>query len=106
MCQGASACLDQRVVAVDATDARTKCASASARWGLTAARPFLPVMMKTAAPLHDGLLIIHTGGVCSVMPSDSPHMSVRVDQPLAADSNEPVGRRGGHNESPASIIFT
>lgn len=61
---------------------------------------------QTAPPVCDGLVIIHTGGVCSVMPSDSPHMSVCVDQPLAADRNEPVGWRGGQKQSPSSIIFT
>lgn len=34
------------------------------------------------------------------MPSDSPHMSVCVDQPLFADNNEPFGWEwGGEGES-------
>lgn len=43
------------------------------------------------------------------MPSDSPHMSVCVDQPLAADSNEPVGWRGGGGgvgKSPHPVLFS
>lgn len=47
------------------------------------------------------------------MPSDSPHMSVCVDQPLFADNNEPFGWErggeaggGGQKESPSSIIFS
>ena len=42
------------------------------------------------------------------MPSDSPHMSVCVHQPLFADNNEPFGWErgggGGQEESPSSII--
>lgn len=42
------------------------------------------------------------------MPSDSPHMSVCVDQPLAADSNEPGGWRGvegGSERVPIQYYF-
>lgn len=61
---------------------------------------------QTAAPLDDGMVIIHTGGVCSLMPSDSPHMSVCVDQPLSTDSNEPVGWGGGVTTSPQPVFFS
>lgn len=68
------------------------------------ARPSLAVMINSAPPVYDGLVIIHTGGARSVMPSDSPHMSVCVDQPLSADSNEPVGR-GGAERVPIQYYF-
>lgn len=89
---------------------RTKCASASAMRAHATARPSLPPSLPpghdkhTAPPVYDGLLIIHTGGVCAVMPSDSPHMSVCVDQPLSTDSNEPVGW-GGSERVPIQYYF-
>lgn len=111
MCQGASACLDQRVVEVDGCvetqegpNVRLPRRDEGSRHGGALPRGH---DKQAAPPAYDGWVIIHTGGACSVMPSDRPHMSVCVDQPLSADSNEPVGwRGGGQKQSPSSIIFT
>lgn len=71
MCQGASACVDQRVVEVDARTLqrrkkRSKCVfSLSAMRARVTVRPLPRGHVKQSGPpVYDRLVIIHTGGVC------------------------------------------
>lgn len=71
MCQGASACADQRVVEVDActlteTQERTKCVFSLSERAGTRHGEALPRghVKQSGPPVHDRLVIIHTGGVC------------------------------------------